>query len=235
MLQQVVYSYIARLHCKMVNQYHIINDTAIVPLNMECETCKKYLSHTALWEAPSPKHSNTRMRPRVQVGTPPSNYQKLINFMWMYGKYRSNIQLEALSLWYFRQTDSIKIFSTWKIFMLISAFIFLSASKLRALYAHLHSTLVFFCYSKKTEKPNCGMAWAHPWGQHGHLQGNFRPRIAARRQREVMATMVLQEKNGHEVVVGRTDTGTGGSGTGHASLHRASAERKRMAIWFPLN
>jgi hypothetical protein len=45
-----------------------------------------------------------------------------------------------------------------------------------------------------------------------------------------MATMVLQENNGHEVVVGWTDTGTGGSGTGHASPHRASAERERMAI-----
>lgn len=42
--------------------------------------------------------------------------------------------------------------------------------------------------------------------------------------------MVLQENNGHEVVVGRTDTGTGGSGTGHASLHRPLAEREWMAI-----
>jgi hypothetical protein len=45
-----------------------------------------------------------------------------------------------------------------------------------------------------------------------------------------MATMVLQENNGHEVVVGWTDTGTGGSGTGHATPHRASAEREQMAI-----
>jgi len=67
-------------------------------------------------------------------------------------------------------------------------------------------------------------------GQHGHLRGNIRPRIAARRQREVMMAMVLQEYNGgHEVVVGWTDTGTGGWGTGHASLHNALAEKKWLA------
>jgi hypothetical protein len=95
----------------------------------------------------------------------------------------------------------------------------------------LHFTLV--CKKKKkVKKPNSGMVWAHPWGQHSHLQGNFRPRSAARRQREVMATMVLQENNGHEVVVGWTDTGTAGSGTGHALPHRASAEREWMAVLF---
>jgi hypothetical protein len=45
-----------------------------------------------------------------------------------------------------------------------------------------------------------------------------------------MATLVLQKNNGHEVVVGRTDTGTRGSGTGHGTPHRASAEREWMAI-----
>jgi uncharacterized protein YjlB len=45
-----------------------------------------------------------------------------------------------------------------------------------------------------------------------------------------MATMILQENNGHEVVVGRTDTFMRGSGTGHATLHRASAESEWMEI-----
>jgi hypothetical protein len=35
------------------------------------------------------------------TGTPLPNYSKLIEFLWTSGKYRSNIQLEALSLWYF--------------------------------------------------------------------------------------------------------------------------------------
>jgi hypothetical protein len=46
----------------------------------------------------------------------------------------------------------------------------------------------------------------------------------------MMATMVLQENNGHEVVVERTDTGTRGSGTGHATPHKASVESEWMSI-----
>jgi hypothetical protein len=44
-----------------------------------------------------------------------------------------------------------------------------------------------------------------------------------------MMTMVLQEYNGYEVVVGWTDTGIGGLGTGHASLHSVLAEKKWLA------
>jgi len=45
-----------------------------------------------------------------------------------------------------------------------------------------------------------------------------------------MMTMVLQEYNGgHEVVVGWTDTGTGGWGSGRASLHSALAEKEWLA------
>jgi hypothetical protein len=42
--------------------------------------------------------------------------------------------------------------------------------------------------------------------------------------------MVLQENNGHELVVGCTDTDMGGSGMGHATPHKASVEREWMAI-----
>lgn len=130
-----------------------------------------------------------------------------------------------------RKTKSIKFSSKWNAFVLISACKFLFGSKTEGTRCPLYNPHEFSSATeKKLKKPNSGMVWAHPWGQHSHLRGNFRPRIAARRQREVMATMVLQENNGHEVVVGRTDTGTGDSGTGHASPHRASAERERMAI-----
>jgi hypothetical protein len=59
------------------------------------------VSHTALSEAPSPKHSHTRMMAGMLEEIPPSNYSKLTDLLQMSGKYRSNIQLEALSLKHF--------------------------------------------------------------------------------------------------------------------------------------
>jgi hypothetical protein len=115
--------------------------------------------------------------------------------------------------------------------LLIFAFKFLLVQKLKALYAHstFHRCFLLLQQQKLT-KPKSGMVWTHPWGQHSHLQRNFLKRIATRSQREVMATMVLQEINGYEVVVGRTDTGMGGSDMGHATPDRASAESEWMAI-----
>jgi hypothetical protein len=47
-----------------------------------------------------PKHSHLD-EGKDKIATPPSNYSKLIDLLSMSGKYKSNIQLEALSLWHF--------------------------------------------------------------------------------------------------------------------------------------
>jgi hypothetical protein len=134
------------------------------------------------------------------------------------------------------QTKSTKISSHEKTFLLISAFKFLFGSKSKGTICpfHIPHLFPFAATKKKTEKAKLWYGVGSPMGQCSHLQGNFRPMIATRRQREVIATMVLQKNNGHEVVMGRTDTVTGAKA--RALPHRTERQLKENGwkFWFLL-